>query len=166
LSQPDHETDGQNGPEIFPNYEADRAIPFLRESFVLMHDSEARAQQMLDDAFGDLLGFLPGNFAARMILSAIANRGRDDSINLVGIGQCESPRCHCLRCAGTISPFVFSMATTMQEVFRRRPLRLWHQCVADTQSFRLSKKAFWAFSPNFPSISPGENRARSNRPGP
>jgi hypothetical protein len=58
LSQPDHETDGQNGPEIFPNYEADRAIPFLRESFVLMHDSEACAQQMLDDAFGDLLGFL------------------------------------------------------------------------------------------------------------
>jgi hypothetical protein len=100
LSQPDHETDGQNGPEIFPNYEADRAIRFLRESFVLMHDSEARAQQMLDDAFGDLLGFLPGNFAARMILSAIANCGRDDSINLVGISQCESPRCHCLRCAG------------------------------------------------------------------
>jgi hypothetical protein len=100
LKPPDHETDGQNGPEIFPNYEADRAIRFLRESFVLMHDSEARAQQMLDDAFGDLLGFLPGNFAARMILSAIANCGRDDSINLVGIGQCESPRCHCLRCAG------------------------------------------------------------------
>ena len=91
-----------------------------------MHDSEARAQQMLDDAFGDLLGFLPGNFAARMILSAIANCGRDDSINLVGIGQCESPGRYCLHGAGHDLAFrFFQWRRDMQAVSRGRPLRLY-----------------------------------------
>jgi hypothetical protein len=75
-----------------------------------MDDSEARIRQMLDYAFGDLLGFLRSEFAIWMIFSAIANCRGDDGINLVWVGQCEAPRRHCFR-SGTILRFVFSMAT-------------------------------------------------------
>ena len=52
-----------------------------------MDDSKARVRQMLDYAFGDLLGFLPSNFAIGMAFAAIANCRGDNGINLVGIGQ-------------------------------------------------------------------------------
>jgi hypothetical protein len=38
-----------------------------------MDDSKARVRQMLDCAFGDLLGFLSSNFAIGMAFAAIAN---------------------------------------------------------------------------------------------
>jgi hypothetical protein len=66
-----------------------------------MNDSEARIRQILDYAFGDLLGFLPSDFAIWMIFSAIGNCRGDDGVNLVWVGQCEAPRRRCFR-SGTI----------------------------------------------------------------
>jgi hypothetical protein len=81
---------------------------------------------MLDCAFGNLLGFLPGNFTIWMIFSAIAKCRGDDGINLVGIGQCESPGRYCLHGTGHDLAFrFFQWRRDMQAVSRRRPLRLY-----------------------------------------